>query len=117
VNWSDASYRKPTNKLEVFGRTGKILADQHGLKVFSITTVRNTSSRKAGTTSTSPMCSAAFPFYVRGIEFTAQLYHFVDKIKSATDRRTRCSFTDASATLSVIEDIFRDSANLEKEIS
>ena len=27
-------YRKPTNKLEVFGNRGKLHADQHGLKVY-----------------------------------------------------------------------------------
>ncbi|GHU73507.1 1-carboxy-3-chloro-3,4-dihydroxycyclo hexa-1,5-diene dehydrogenase [Bacteroidia bacterium] len=34
VNWCDTSYRKPANKLELFAIKGKILADQHGLKIF-----------------------------------------------------------------------------------
>ncbi len=34
VNWSDESYRKPTNKIEIFGSKGKILADQHGFKIY-----------------------------------------------------------------------------------
>ena len=34
VNWSDESYRKPTNKIEILGSKGKILADQHGIKIF-----------------------------------------------------------------------------------
>lgn len=34
VNWSDESYRKPTNIITVFGTRGRIVADKHGYKVF-----------------------------------------------------------------------------------
>lgn len=37
VNWCNPSYRKPSNKLEIFGMEGKILVDQHDLKIFERT--------------------------------------------------------------------------------
>jgi len=47
------------------------------------------------------------PFYVRGNEFTSQLFYFTDKIldKSMVDI---CSFDDASITQRVIEEIRAD---------
>jgi predicted dehydrogenase len=32
INWCDSSYRKPVNKIELFGKDGRILADQYSLK-------------------------------------------------------------------------------------
>ena len=34
VNWCDPTYRKPSNKIEIFGREGKFLVGQHDLKIF-----------------------------------------------------------------------------------
>ena len=34
VNWSDASYRKPTNIITILGTKGKIIADKHAYKIF-----------------------------------------------------------------------------------
>jgi hypothetical protein len=55
------------------------------------------------------------PFFVRGIEFTAQLYDFIDCIGSGGARRPRCTLRDAAATLAVIEDMFRDHARSTRE--
>ena len=110
VNWSDESYRKPTNKLEIFGRGGRILADQHGIKIYL---GRDNEKHKLKQGWTNLYITDLFknvPFYVRGNEFTVQLYHFVDRIESTSDRRTRCSFADGAAALSVIEEILRDAA-------
>ncbi|MBC7506323.1 MAG: Gfo/Idh/MocA family oxidoreductase [Sandarakinorhabdus sp.] len=107
VNWSDKSYRKPTNKLEIFGRKGRLLADQHGIKLYM-----NAADPRHGFAEgwNSVFITDVFkpvPFYVRGIEFTAQLAHFVDCIHSP-GTPSRCSFADAAATLSVIEQLFAD---------
>jgi predicted dehydrogenase len=115
VNWSDASYRKPTNKLEVFGRRGKLLADQHGLKVY-LSAANAAHGLRAGWNSlfiTDLFTSV--PFFVRGIEFTAQLYDFIDCIGSGGATRPRCTLRDAAATLAVIEDMFRDHARTTQE--
>lgn len=109
VNWSDASYRKPTNKLEVFGERGRLVADQHGMKIY-LTEADAAQGLKSGWNSiyiTDVFSSV--PFFVRGIEFTAQLYHFVDCIRlGLRGPRPRCTFGDGLATLSVIDEMFRD---------
>jgi predicted dehydrogenase len=108
VNWSDESYRKPTNKLEVFGRRGRLLVDQHGIKVH-LTEPSEAHGFKAGWNALN--ITDVFhpvPFYVRGMEFTSQLYHFVDCIQQRGALAQRCSFADGTATLSVIEQLFSD---------
>jgi predicted dehydrogenase len=104
VNWSDESYRKPTNKLEIFGDRGKILADQHGMKVF----VREASPAHGFTAGWNDVyitdVFSNVPFYLRGIEFTAQLDDFVRCIRSGEP--PRCSFADAAATIRVVEQLF-----------
>ena len=47
------------------------------------------------------------PFYVRGNEFTRQLYHFIDCIQGKTEKN-QCSFSDGVSTLNVIENLFSD---------
>ena len=47
------------------------------------------------------------PFYVRGNEFTSQLYHFIDCIQNKT-ATNKCSFQDGANTLEVIDQIFND---------
>ena len=47
------------------------------------------------------------PFYVRGNEFTSQLYHFIECIQN-NEKINKCSFQEASKTLCVIDDIFND---------
>ena len=43
------------------------------------------------------------PFYVRGNEFTSQLYHFIDCIKNKTTNK--CTFRDGANTLEVIDEL------------
>lgn len=107
VNWSDESYRKPTNKIEIFGRKGKILADQHGLKIYLKEDLPQYNLRSGWNTLYITDVFKPVPFYVRGNEFTAQLYHFIDCIKGNV-ASNKCSFADAVYTLDVIESIFED---------
>jgi predicted dehydrogenase len=115
VNWSDESFRKPTNKLEVFGEGGKLLADQHGMKIF-LTTESPKHGLNAGWNQLyiTDMFSNV-PFYLRGIEFTAQLYDFIDAIRAR--RSTRCNFADATQTLSIIDAMFADWKRTERELA
>jgi len=107
VNWSDESYRKPTNKIELFGAKGKIQADQHGMKIFLKAALPTHNLREGWNTLYITDVFKPVPFYVRGNEFTSQLYHFVDCIK---DKKLKniCSFKDGAETLEVIEGIFED---------
>lgn len=107
VNWSDESFRKPTNKIELFGSQGKILADQHGIKIFMKRNSPENNLREGWNTIYITDVFKPVPFYVRGNEFTAQLYHFVDCI-TGKEKETNCTFSDATDTLEVIEAIYND---------
>ena len=107
VNWSDTSYRKPTNKLELFGDGGRMLADQHSLKIFLNKPNKQYQLHKGWNTLYITDLYKPVPFYVRGNEFTRQLYHFVDCIQSP-NKLNICSFADGVNTMEVIEKIFTD---------
>lgn len=107
VNWSDTSYRKPTNKMEIFGLGGRILADQHSLKIFLNQPNEQFNMRQGWNTLYITDIFKPVPFYVRGNEFTRQLYHFVDCIQGKVVRNL-CTFADGVATLEVIENLFND---------
>lgn len=107
INWSDTSYRKPTNKMELFGHGGRILADQHSLKIFLNKPNAKYNLRQGWNTIYITDVFKPVPFYVRGNEFTRQLYHFVDCIRGK-ETTNQCSFADGANTLEVIEHIFRD---------
>lgn len=114
VNWSDESYRKPTNKIELFGTGGKLLADQHGMKVYLNAPAPEHGFEAGWNQIYITDVFTNVPFYLRGIEFTAQLYHFVDCIRGRAT--SRCSFANGTAALSVIDDMFADAKRLEAAI-
>ena len=107
VNWSDESYRKPTNKIELFGTKGKILVDQHSVKIFLNKENENYKLNQGWNTLYITDIFNPVPFYVRGNEFTSQLYHFIDCVK-ANEPNTKCSFRNGFETLKVIEGILLD---------
>jgi scyllo-inositol 2-dehydrogenase (NADP+) len=107
VNWSDMSYRKPTNKIEIFGNRGRILADQHSLKIFLNKPNKEFNFRQGWSTLYITDLFEPVPFYVRGNEFTRQLYHFVDCIQDK-GKMNKCTFKDGANALEVIENIFND---------
>lgn len=107
VNWSDTSYRKPTNKIEIFGDGGRILADQHSLKIFMNNDNEEYNLRQGWNTLYITDIFKPVPFYVRGNEFTSQLYHFIDCIQGK-EQVNKCSFNDGVSTLEIIEKIFDD---------
>jgi predicted dehydrogenase len=114
VNWSDESYRKPTNRIELFGDRGRLIVDQHGMKIF----LSNASPEHGFQAGWNQVyitdVFTSVPFYLRGIEFTAQLCHFVDCIRGRAS--SRCSFADATAVLSVMDEMFRDAAALARDV-
>lgn len=107
INWSDESYRKPTNKIELFGSKGKILADQHSFKIYCNEADENQGFRQGWNTRYITDVFRNVPFYVRGNEFTRQLYHFVDCIQNP-GKKNLCSFRDGADTQEVIHQIFSD---------
>lgn len=107
VNWCDSSYRKPSNKLELFGSNGKLLADQHGMKIFLNESREGFPYRVGWNTVYITDIFTPVPFYVRGNEFTRQLYHFADCILSGK-QDSICGFKAGYETQSMIHDIFND---------
>jgi len=107
INWSDTSYRKPTNKIEIFGDNGRILADQHSLKIFLNKTNTKYKLLQGWNTLNITDIFNPVPFYVRGNEFTRQLYHFIECIENK-NVHNQCTFVDGVNTLEVIENIFND---------
>jgi predicted dehydrogenase len=107
INWSDTCYRKPTNKIEIFGDHGKILADQHSLKIFLNKPIEHLKLCQGWNTLYITDVFRPVPFYVRGNEFTSQLWHFIDCIQGNV-KNNCCSFADGTNTMEVIENIFKD---------
>lgn len=107
INWCDASYRKPTNKIEVFGDEGKMIVDQHSLKIYLNKADNKNNLLQGWNTLYITDVFRPVPFYVRGNEFTRQLAHFIACIRGR-EWGNRCSFTDGADTLEVVEKIFND---------
>jgi predicted dehydrogenase len=110
VNWCDPSYRKPANKLEIFGKEGKILVDQHDLKIFLKYENIEFKLRKGWNTIYITDVFNNVPFYVRGNEFTRQLCHFADCIMDKS-KKNLCSFGDAAQTQKILDLIKKDYAS------
>lgn len=112
VNWCDTSFRKPANKLELFGSKGKILADQHGLKIFLNADDVQTGYKKGWNTVYITDIFTPVQFYVRGNEFTRQLYHFADSILGK-DTTKICTFKDGFDAQNIMHQMFVDAKNNE----
>jgi predicted dehydrogenase len=108
VNWCDTSYRKPANKLELFGDKGKILADQHGLKIFLNADDPQTGYKKGWNTVYITDVFTPVAFYVRGNEFTRQLYYFADSILRK-EKGTMCDFSAGYDAQDIMDKLFMDS--------
>jgi predicted dehydrogenase len=107
VNWCDTSYRKPANKLELLGDKGKIIADQHSMKIYLNKDDENTGYKMGWNTVYITDVFKPVPFYVRGYEFTRQLYYFVDTILGK-ENGSMCTFEDGYATQRIIHHLFED---------
>lgn len=110
ANWSDPSYRKPVLRLNILGEEGRIEADLYGLKIFM--NKEHPSFKKGWNTINLPDLMKPVPFYVRGTEFTRELYAFAEGVRDPS-RYNACSFVDGADTQEVIEMIFLD-ADVEK---
>ena len=107
VNWSDETYRKPTNIVEIFGTKGKIIADKHAYKIYLKEPNPDNGFHEGWNTRYITDFAKSVRFYVRGNEFTRQLDYFIDCIK---ERRIDniSSFEEAHKTDVIMESIRRD---------
>jgi hypothetical protein len=113
VNWSDETYRKPTNIVTIFGTGGKIVADKHAYKIFLKEPDCKNGFHKGWNTRYISDFGGSVRFYVRGNEFTSQLDYFVDCIqKGEVDNIS--SFAEAHKTDVVMEELVHDALRLTK---
>ncbi len=107
TNWSDESYRKMAVKLSFWGSNGRINVDRQELQVYLRSLPEPIEGLSSGwnmrytTELTAPVW-----FYVRGEEYSAQIDHFVQCIKSGA--KSLSSFRTASDTSLVAEKIRQD---------
>jgi predicted dehydrogenase len=108
VNWSDESYRKMTTRVTLWGTAGRIYADRQECQVF----LRDTASPPPGyehgwnvryTTELTPPVS----FYLRGEEYSAQIDHFIARVKNREPAGLN-TFPAAATTDKVIEMMIAD---------
>jgi scyllo-inositol 2-dehydrogenase (NADP+) len=85
ANWSDESFRKMSVKINIWGSNGRISVDRQEIQVYLRTLREPIDGFAAGwnvrytTELTAPVW-----FYVRGEEYSAQIDHFVQCIKTGT---------------------------------
>ena len=109
VNWSDESYRKPTNIVTIFGTRGKIIADKHAYKIYLKEADQANGFHQGWNTRYITDFAKSVRFYVRGNEFTRQLDYFVDCIEQKRTDNV-ASFAEALKTDVVMEEITKDAA-------
>jgi len=112
VNWSDESYRRPFNRIEVLGTKGKIIADRQEYRLYLREADSNSHFEKGWNIHYLPELEKGVRFSVRGSDYTNQLDHFIDCIEN--NRATLCTFADALRTDFVIEKIKKDFATRSK---
>jgi predicted dehydrogenase len=82
VNWSDESYRKMTTRITIWGTEGRIFADRQECQVF----LRDTATAPEGyehgwNVRYTTELTEAVGFYLRGEEYSAQIDHFVERVR------------------------------------
>ena len=107
VNWSDETFRKPTNIVKILGTKGKIVADKHAYKIYLKEVNHNNGFHQGWNTRYITDFAKSVRFYVRGNEFTRQLDYFIDCIEQ---KRTEniSSFAEALKTDIIMEKITKD---------
>lgn len=115
VNWCDTSYRKPANKLEFVGANGKVMADQYTLRIFLNQAAPKENLAKGWNNIHITDVAEPVPFYVRGNEFTCQLYAFADQALGKTSANPGCTFREGAAVQDQIAKIFADAEKNKEE--
>ena len=82
ANWSDETYRTPTNTLTILGSKGKIVADRHSFKIFLKKEDSINKFNHGWNTRHITDIAKSVRFYVRGNEFTRQLEYFIGCIEN-----------------------------------
>ena len=108
ANWSDETFRKPTNIVKIMGTRGKIIADKHAYKLYLKESEVDGFSKGWNTRYITDFAKSV-RFYVRGNEFTRQLDHFIDCIEGKVTENV-ASFSEGLKTDIIMEEITKDAA-------
>jgi len=98
TNWSDESFRKMSVKLSLWGSNGRINVDRQELQVYVRSLPQSAASGFGPGWTVRYTTELTMPvwFYVRGEEYSAQIDHFVECIK--TGAAAISNFRSASDT-------------------
>jgi scyllo-inositol 2-dehydrogenase (NADP+) len=111
ANWSDESFRKMSLKVSVWGSNGKIVADRQEIQVY----LRDSANLPEGLRSgwniryTTDLTEHVW-FYLRGEEYSAQVDHFIQAIKTGRTE-TRSTFRSAADADLVAHAMAKDAIN------
>jgi predicted dehydrogenase len=107
VNWSDETYRRPFNRVEIQGTQGKIIADRQEYKIYLKEAQPDLGLRRGWNVRYLTDLIKGTYFELRGTEYTNQLARFVESMIHPTAPPV-CTFEDALHTDEIIERIFKD---------
>ena len=116
ANWSDLSYRKPTNRIEILGKNGKIIADQYSYKVFLEKDNEENNLVKGWNTRYITDLAESVRFDVRGRSYTRQLDYFIDCMENGSVDNI-ANFAEAFKTDEVLNAIAVDALKSPQEYS
>lgn len=108
VNWSDETHRKMTTSITVIGKNGKIVADATELKIYLKEDNKKAGLSKSWTTKYITDLTSNVNYYLRGEEYSAQIDHFIECIKSRLNHNIS-SFKSALSTDETIRLLILDS--------
>lgn len=117
ANWSDASYRRMTTRVSIWGTNGRISADRQECQVCLRERVDTLPGLGTGWTVryTTELTEPVW-FYLRGEEYSAQIDHFVQGVKHRQTENVN-SFASALATDRVVQMLLRNAQSLRLEPS
>ena len=102
VNWSDDAYRKMTNRVTLWGTRGKIYADRQECRTYLRTTNESLGLTQGWNIRYTTELTPPVDFYLRGEEYSAQLWYFVRCIAEGSHDNVN-SFESALQTDEVLD--------------
>ena len=108
ANWSDDSYRKMFNRITVWGKNGKVIADRQECQLYLRKRVEGFEDLPEGWTIqyTTELTGPVW-YYLRGEEYSAQMDHFISQVETRGGGNIS-SFVSAVETDQIIEMLRRD---------
>ncbi len=108
VNWSDDTHRKMTTSLKIEGDGGKLEADATTLKIYVKQPMPEFGLEKGWNVKYITDLTPQVFFNLRGEEYSAEVDHFIQAIKSGNTNDNRNDFASALATDDIIAKLMAD---------